>query len=257
MTLIVGVLCSDGVVLAADGAATYGAMGVMTMRQQMKKLTLIGESTVIGVSGTTGLAQRYEGEIRRAIEGGKFKNLQADQVMRVVQGAITPIMQGEFQMAAAASPVIGSGVASLSALSGMLVTMPVLKDPYLFRFDQQGSPEFATPDLPFLSIGSGYIQGDPFFAFIRRVLWSEGLPTVADGVLATVWTTRHAIICSPGGVADPIQVAVLQKGKAKLLEESELEEHKQFIETLEEQWAEHRRGFVTKGNTEALTDPPA
>jgi len=255
MTLIVGVLCSDGAVLAADGAATYGAMGVMTMTQPMKKLTIVGDSTVIGVSGTTGLAQRYHGEIRRGIEGNKYKNLQADQVMREIQNAITPIIQGEFRMAAVASPVIGAGVAATSALSGMLVAMPVLKDPYLFRFDQQGSPEYAMKDLPFLSVGSGYIQGDPFFAFIRRLLWTEGLPTVADGVLAAVWTIRHAIMCSPGGVADPIQVAVLQKGKAKELDDSELEEHRQFIETLEKQWAEHRKGFTAKANAEA-TDPP-
>ncbi len=64
MTLIVGLKCSDGIVLGADGAATLGVMGHQTARQTTKKLTILSESVVVGVSGPVGLAQRVAGEVQ-------------------------------------------------------------------------------------------------------------------------------------------------------------------------------------------------
>lgn len=63
MTLIVGIKCDDGIVLGADGAATLGVMGQSTVRQATKKLDILKESVVVGVSGPVGLAQRIRGEI--------------------------------------------------------------------------------------------------------------------------------------------------------------------------------------------------
>src|SRR2546422_9388274 len=123
MTLIVGILCVDGVVMAADGAATYGTLGQQTMRQPMKKLEILAGSVIAGVSGTTGLAQRYHGEITRYWNDGTYKNKQPDQVMREIQVAISPIILDEFKMAAAAIPVLGQGIAMMSALSETLVAM--------------------------------------------------------------------------------------------------------------------------------------
>ena len=47
MTLIVGVLCNGGVVVGSDGAATLGAMGVSTARQDIKKLCMIADRAII------------------------------------------------------------------------------------------------------------------------------------------------------------------------------------------------------------------
>jgi Proteasome subunit len=237
MTLIVGILCSDGVVLGADGAATYGALGQQTMRQPMKKLTIISNSVILGVSGTTGLAQRYAGEIGRSYEGKKYQHKQYDQVMRVIQGEIGPVIREELEMAKAAAPVVGAGIAQLSVLSGTLVAMDVLKKAYLFRFDHQASPEAATPDLPIEAVGSGQAIADPFLAFIRRLFWPKKLPNVNEGVFAVLWTLHHAIEVSPGGVALPIQIAVLQGGKARELPEDELQEHHTAIDAAEQRCA--------------------
>jgi 20S proteasome alpha/beta subunit len=38
MTLIIGIKCSDGIVMGADGAATFGSLGQQTIRQGTKKL---------------------------------------------------------------------------------------------------------------------------------------------------------------------------------------------------------------------------
>ncbi len=151
-------------------------------------------------------------------------------------------------MAAAAIPVVGQGVAAMSALSGTLVAMNVLKKPSLFRFDHQASPEAATPDLPLEAVGSGPAIADPFLAFIRRLFWPKRLPTVQEGVFSALWAVRHAIQTSPGGVAEPIQVAVLEGTKAHELDDDDLAEHMRAIAD-----AEQRCASVLP----ALTHPPA
>jgi 20S proteasome alpha/beta subunit len=71
MTLIIGILCSDGAVLGADGAATFGpGLGETTIRQPVRnKLRVIGSDAVAGMSGSVGLSQRFSAMIEPAILG--------------------------------------------------------------------------------------------------------------------------------------------------------------------------------------------
>ena len=55
MTLIIGVRCSDGVVIGADGAATLGStLGGPTVMQPVTKLQILEGTIVMGVSGQVG-----------------------------------------------------------------------------------------------------------------------------------------------------------------------------------------------------------
>ena len=246
MTLVVGILCSDGVVMAADGAATYAVMSQQTIRQPMKKLYILPKDIIAGVSGPIGTAQRYCAEIpRMQIKG----NDQPDQVMQKIRAAILPIVKDELTMAQVAAPVVGNANASLTALASAMVAITVQGEPCLFQFNWQGSPEAASKDLPFIAIGSAQATADPFLAFIRRLFWPDKLPTAPEGVFAAVWTVRHAIQTSPGGVAEPIQVAVLKGGKARELEQAELEECERAIDAAEKR--------CTNAVPSAAADAPA
>jgi hypothetical protein len=56
---------------------------------------------------------------------------------------------------------------------------------------------------------------------------------VNDAVFAVTWALEDAVEVNPGGVNDPIRIAVLakQKGrlKARVLSDDELREHKQNV----------------------------
>jgi hypothetical protein len=47
MTLLVGVLCSNGAVIAADRQAMHGAMGQMTVGQAVTKVRIIGSNSCL------------------------------------------------------------------------------------------------------------------------------------------------------------------------------------------------------------------
>ncbi len=259
MTLIVGVKCSDGVVVGADGAATLGAMGQQTIRQNARKLNILSNRIIVGVSGPVGLGQRINGRISDLFSQNKLSGKNSVDGMTIIRQAIWPDIYGELQAATAAKDLIGQ-VALLSALSHSVVAMPLDRKFGLFQFDQQGAPEEATDDLPFVSIGSGQPTADPFLAFIRKVFWPNSLPTLEMGIFSTLWTLRHAIETNPGGVADPKQIMVLERqGKdfnAHELASEELEEHDEAITAAESVLGDFRSLTGGKSSPTPATAPP-
>jgi len=205
-------------------------MGQQTVQQPMKKLQLRGGSVIVGVSGPGSLAQRFTGEIER-LWAGEQQNLAGqapDQVGTRIRAVIQPHILQEMQVAQVAAQIVGQ-VARANAVSGTLVALTLTCGHQLFQFDQQGSPEFATQHTPFVSVGSGQLTADPFLAFIRDLFWPNRQPTLQEGLFAAHWTVRHGIKTAPGGIADPIQIAVLQNGAVRELTQAELEDQETGI----------------------------
>ena len=85
-----------------------------------------------------------------------------------------------------------------------------------------------------MAIGSGQAIVDPFLGMMRKVFWPKSPPTLALGVFCVAWALEHAIELNPGGINAPMQVGILQSNKghlkASLLEEDELEEHREAVQ---------------------------
>jgi 20S proteasome alpha/beta subunit len=258
MTLIVGVLCEDGIVVGADGAATLGSLGSMTARQPVKKLTNVQNRVVIGVSGPVGLGQLLIDRVESLQSSGGLKGTKcpnAAQAMRIFTGAFKDDVIPAFDRARVAAGVVGNQNAAARVMSSTVVALTIKSQPVLIQFDEQCGAEAATPDLPFVAVGSGQATADPFLAFVRRVFWVNRLPTVSEGILAATWTLRQAIETSPGGVADPIQLMVLEGGEVRELSDPEREEHEQSANALEEHIARYGQE-MKEASTEDVEAPP-
>lgn len=241
MTLIIGVKCSDGVVVGADGAATLGnTTGQRTVVQPVSKLEVIQGHIVMGVSGPVGLSQLYCDRIDQLWRSNSFgRDVSRPDVMRLLRDAIFQDAQHAISRAAASVPFLGNNAAGI-ALSSSLIALPVggtTGRPELIQCDHTGLSEAATDDLPYVAIGSGQSLADPFLAFLRHIFWPSSLPNLGQGVFATVWALDHAIRVSPGGVSEPIQVATLaRQGReliAKEFSSSDLQEHRVNIQEAE------------------------
>jgi 20S proteasome alpha/beta subunit len=255
MTLIVGIKCKDGIVIAADGAATLGSLGNSTAKQSVRKLVVKHNHIVIGVSGPVGLGQRFQHEIDQLYAKGAVKNKHSADVMVAVSGAMRTHIQSEFQSANVAKNLLG-GVAVNSVLASTVLAMVVKDKPCLFQFDAQGAPEEATDDLPFIAIGSGQPLADPFLAFLRRVFHPKGIPTLNEGIFWAVWALDHAIKTNAGGVAAPMQLIVLEHKDgdwlARELDEKECQEHLQNVDSAEA----HLRAYGFIDSKASVAPPP-
>jgi 20S proteasome alpha/beta subunit len=226
MTAIVGILCRDGLVIGADSSTTFASgVGSPIIEQPTEKLCLISSCIIVAGTGQVGLGQRFCHIVEAAYQekvflGSKHHTSVGSEICKRTLGdfAYTNATKGQY---------------------GALVGFLLRDQPYLCEFAVSDfQPEFKTETIWYGSMGSGQAITDPFLALMREVFWDKGPPTVQDATFAVTWTLDHAIQVNPGGINGPARIAVLEKtsGKyrAKMLDEAELEEHRQNIQQAKE-----------------------
>lgn len=245
MTLVIGVKCSDGVVMVADSAATFGYIGQHTIWQPTsEKVEVVDSRGLIAVSGPVGLGQRFKAELARLLQRNDFLKRPAADVMTEVSQAFRGHLQQEFNAANMSSAIFGQSLALQSVSSATLVALAPEGGPTLFEFDHQGSPEELSISLPFSCIGSGKALADAYMAFFRKLFWPEHeLPNRGQAEFAAVWAMRQSIAVAPGGLGPPEHLyRLFGDGKryvASEVEQGELEEHRTSIRditTMIEEW---------------------
>ena len=261
MTLIVGILCKDGVVLASDSAATFGSAVQPTIGQQeMRKLRRLNDPILYTNTGAIGISQLIADKLKSLWEAKTFSNYQSPEtVMDKIGKEIVQLVGPYLQTANLQRPLVGD---ASSSLCKSLVAMPVNQKPCLFNFDYNGAPERSTPDLPFIALGSGQPIADPFLAFLHRLLWRDREPTLAEGRLAAVWTIEHVRRTNPGGVGGSVQLATLASSTGKMptvseVSEEGIQEHLQRVTSAEQSLVSELRGTSVASADAGLPAPPS
>jgi 20S proteasome alpha/beta subunit len=236
MTLLVGVLCSNGAVIAADRQLTHGAMGALTVGQAATKVHILDKKILFGSSGHVGLGQQLLACIqkkRKELETYAYHQLIVD-----IQKDMRTIVDPAWQTATKAAQIVGAQVALQDCVCHSLFAAHFKDGPRLVEITPQVSVECLSADSPFVALGSGKQVADPFLGFLRRIYWASRLPTVNEGALAAIWTIEHAIEMKVLGVGFGVDVFVLEpkdKGyTAKQLDEAELMEPHDFIRAAED-----------------------
>jgi len=232
MTVIVGLLCTDGVVVGSDSSATFGpTMMHKTIEQTVQKIFVIQNRIIVTGTGQIGAGQRFTAAIDTAWKANTLKAaLPTDfakqlSIVGTNDFASTKMPQGSF---------------------GALAAFPNHKTLCLCELALQDfQPELKTKDMWFASMGSGQPITDPFLGLMRRVFFPKSQPTVKEGLFITTWALRHAIDLNPGGINGPPQIATLTlngKGdpEARILPEGELQEHNSSVEAAEKHLSQYR-----------------
>ena len=250
MTVLIGVLCENGVVIGADSSATsYFPMGssgqVRTIEQYYEKIEIIDDQVILAGTGSMGLGQRFYEVVKNSWRGGEFKKLNSavDYGKRLSVLGINDFQETGLK--------VGN--------YGALAAFPTKGTPTLCELSLSDfQPELKTNRLWYVAMGGGQPIADPFLGFIREIFWEEGAPSRQEGVFAVTWVLEHVIDLKPGGVKGPPHIATLfpnSKGihEARLLSPEEISEHQQSVADAKE----HLRGFRENisGKSEAQDIP--
>ncbi len=218
MTLVVGILCSDGVVMASDSAATYGdASASLTIgQQQVTKLKQVGTCYCLyASSGAIGISQILSSAIEKAFNAGELASgrdvkTPPDSMHKLGQ-LVAQHVQPYFRNASLGAEFLGHGAAGMTVTCSSLVAYCFQNQPCLFQ----------------------------------RVLWRNAQPSLAQGRFAAAWTIRHATETNPGGVGGPLQMATLSiEATTPKIEFSGFEQHQSAIDGAEDAL----RGYFAKGD---------
>lgn len=219
MTVLVGIKCSDGVIIGSDSSATFSAGQIRTIEQATKKIEILDGKIIVAGTGQIGLGQRFCNQVEQGWKNGAFKSL------------------GAIPMATKMCSLARADFVSTQAPMGQygaLVAYSADHRLHLCEFSiSDFQPELKTENIWYASMGSGQLIADPFLGLMRKVFWSDGMPTLQDGVFIAMWTLQHAIDVNAGGVNGPIQLAVLRNEKngpvARMLSQDEMDEHQQNV----------------------------
>lgn len=216
MTIIIGLLCQDGVVIGTDSSATFASGNTRTIEQQIKKVCVIDNHLIVAGTGQVGLGQRFQAIVEQYWNEKKFRDKSTINTVKELSAlgikdfASTNVKMGQY---GALLAFAADGTFSLCEFA--------LND---FQ------PELKTTDsLWYVSMGSGQPITDPFLGLMRKVFWRNKPPRINEGIFAVYWALEHTIELNPGGINGPIQLGVLTKNNkgfsARLLDEGELSEH--------------------------------
>lgn len=224
MTAIIGVLCTDGVVIGTDSAVTLTAGEFRTTEHPFDKLDLIGEHVILAGTGFVGFGQRFA----QIVQGHWDLRLFGDQAPMDTCMALCKKMMDNLQ---ATHAKLGK--------YGALLAFAANRKHHLCEFDSAFfQPELKTERLWYVSLGITQPMTDAFLGFIRDVYWREGPPKLQQGIFVVNWTLQHAIALNPGGVNGPPRIAVLDYGgdkgkpRARRLTEQELREQNEHLDEL-------------------------
>jgi len=245
LTVLVGVRCTDGVVIGCDSIAT-SSMGQFPLIHLPfdGKIKVFAGDVIVACTGAIGYSQRLHEHIEAAIKGGVFTNFAARECTANISKRFISDLIGS--MAPTGGPN-GLGIGALMAAN--------LKDgPMLVEFGTSDfQPELKTEKLFFVSMGSGQVLADPFLAFVSKVLWKSKMPTVEEAKLGVYWVLDHTVKLAPGKVGPPIRLATLRMTDGKwTAAEQDTQEFAQYVEELEN----HIGKFIRASVEEAAVNPP-
>ena len=252
MTVLVGVKCTDGVVIGADSIATSSYGPARLMQVQTDKLSLIGDRVIVAGSGAVGLNQRFVHIVQQGWDGGIF----GADCLGCSRNLSRAVLQDFQQTGVPFSPEQGWNYVALLAA-------PLEDQAELIEFGPMDlQPERKGGRLHFVAMGSGQMLAEPFMAFISRVIWGGEPPDVQTAMFGVYWALRHACLIAPGGVGEPIKLSTLRKGEngdwiARLLGEDELQEQAQHIAAIEERISDYPSCILQNAAVEPPPVPPA
>ncbi|HEX8109090.1 MAG TPA: hypothetical protein VF516_15260 [Kofleriaceae bacterium] len=217
MTLLVGIRCSDGVVVAADRAVTLGSMEQPTISHPACKISVLDGSVIVAGSGYTGTLQRFcdvvEDTLLNCADCAGYQQKRPIEIGRILCTA----GRKDFQSTMMKDGIFGALVAFPSVMG---------RGPQLCEFHEKDfQPDLKDAGTWFVSMGYGRPIADSYLAFMRDTFWRGGMPTLAHGIFSAAWVMQQSIRVSPGFIDEPIDIAVLQGEKARMLEPRELTYH--------------------------------
>jgi hypothetical protein len=233
------------------------SQGIVTAQQRSMKKVAASGRVLSGITGHTGLGQRIRAELEGHLNSGSWTGDRQMVITQMRRHLWMGIVEQEMRAAEAAVKTIGHPSCTDSARTETLVATVIENRPELVHLNETCAPTLVEDDVPFCSIGAGQPTADPFLAFARRILWSDGLPTLVTAVFSVAWTLTHVIHANPNGIGDPVQLGVLEReGEnwiARELSASEILEHTNSVLEAENGL---REWFSRKDSARSAAPPP-
>ena len=241
MTILVGILCTNGVVIASDGMASMNLGTTPFVGHSNLKTHVIDNKVIIACAGDDNLMTQFVHFFRsNYLEYSKKHELQQSSSIftlmhelssQFAQDIINAIKQYPDELTNNLLQQINNNGFDFNAIVGA----PFNGKHYIFQYDTFLRPHMLRENgIWHIILGSGHLVGNPSIHLVKKILNIKAQPEIDRGQILAYWTISHAIEVSSGGIGGEITTAVLQKinGQYSASIENKVSEHKSFIEDM-------------------------
>ncbi len=236
MTIIVGILCSDGTVIASDSMASNNIgllnfIGIENSKTEIIKdfiVSCAGDDNLMTVfinflnsysrpsviQNSDCIAFSISGGFRQYCERLYIDPIKLDTPIQVINNQVfilDPIKQ----------QLIANFYKKIDEQFHAIITFEHNGNHFLYYFAGFQPPQTLRDNgLWYKIIGSGNLIGMPSIHLIKNILNIKYKPNVEKAIQLAYWTIHHSIEASSGGIGGNIKIIKLQRNDEKYLFEN-------------------------------------
>lgn len=250
MTLLIGIHCTDGIVIAADQQASRGPAGGMpTVGSPVTKISAIkGNGALFAFSGYTGLGQQIGATVEAQLD---LNNNYFGQVAALQKSAFSVILPAA-QRAQAMGQIIRDSASE--AICGCLFAAKFPDGLHLIEVSPQANFDLIDA-VKWTCIGGGQANADPFMSFLWNVYWNDRSPNLQEAIMTAYWGVITTIASRTPGVGYDVDVFTLAEHddtyRTRQLSKAELMEIDNFIGQMKSSMRLFRDKIIPTPQTEA------
>lgn len=255
MTVAVGLVCRDGVIVASDSMGSAGSIAV----HSRKVHTLSCLPVAWTAAGSVYVIEEVEAALRTSLDevaakaqaGGKtnpvlraFTDPDLDLLRRKIRETITKTQSECYGSALPFGPQTAGPTGGHPFLSDFLVVGYANDTPYFLEVDSMGQVNWHT-DRRFAAVGSGFQFATVTSALMAHYLEGERI-ALNLGLRVAFRAIETTCQVSNSMVGLPVQLAVVDEKGARVLDPDEVEE----VRTGVAAWKELERNTLREGDLE-------
>ena len=203
MTIVVAILCTDGVVVAADSMVTVNVEGLDARHHKSEKVAVLNGPQLFAGAGDLGLSRRFQ-----FMADGAYDSIDATPHPIDYPLKLSRMVLEQFQ---------STGIKNTDAIELNTVLAYIHgNEPYCCIFDGI-QPRLLDKNYFYESLGSEKLSANSVLRFLVSVFSPNGPPNVSDGLFLATWTIQHVTNTNPDCInarpdcpAGPIHVRTLK-----------------------------------------------
>jgi 20S proteasome alpha/beta subunit len=255
MTILIGVLCKNGVIIGSDSVATCesGPNNPTMELGPVRKIEIIENKIITATTGSIGLSQRYISILTRLTKQGIKKK---DEMKFATDISHEVIADFQNTPPFSSHPYQGWGL-------GALLGFSIDDNFYLVEFDVTNfRPEFKNKrDLPIVSMGLGQRFADPFLAFLWKDFLKGEEISLEEGILVACWALEHTLKVNYGMIGGDKKISLLTKNSNKDIEcrnlsQEEIMHYSNHIIDIMTYISNYKKEFISLEVSSSLPTPP-
>ena len=240
MTILVGILCQDGVVIAADGMASQNLGTTPFVGISNLKVHPINDDLIVACAGDDNLMTHFicflKSNYLTIFKEHQAKSSNVLALMTELGGKFAHHIMNIYRQYPAEwySQVLETFNRNGFSFQAV-IALHFNHNHYMFSYDNRFNAMMLRDNgIWHIILGSGHLVANPSIHLVKKILNIKLMPKVDRGQILAYWTVSHAIDVSSGGIGGEIKIAVLQKSGEKYVVSTanNISEHEEFIEDM-------------------------